>query len=111
MNNTMKIAVTSSDGKNIDRHFGKAETIYVFDIDATGIKCLEKRDIDKYCSEDPTHTFRAEEFDKVYQAILDCKILYTEKIGLAPAEKCRSLGIEVKQMKGRIISVINKKAV
>lgn len=102
----MKIAVTSSDGENINSHFGKTDTIYVFDIDNMGIKFLEKRNIEKYSNKDPKHTFRADEFNKVFQAIADCKALYTEQIGNVPAQKCRSLGIDVIQKKGKIVSII-----
>jgi predicted Fe-Mo cluster-binding NifX family protein len=105
-NNTMRIAVTSSNGEKIDMHFGKAESIYVFELDNGKIKCLEKRSVEKYCSDNPLHAFRPEDFDKVYQAIADCEVLYTEKIGIVPAEKCRSLGIKVKEKKGEIISTI-----
>ena len=103
--NKMKIAVTSSDGENIDTHFGKAETVYVFEFQKSNLKLLEKRDIEKYCSEVPGHTFRNEEFQKVFDAISDCNVLYTKKIGKTPAEKCRSQGIEIKELDGKISTI------
>ncbi|MGD2034406.1 MAG: NifB/NifX family molybdenum-iron cluster-binding protein [Bacteroidales bacterium] len=102
----MKIAVTSTDRKHVDTHFGKADTVYVFHIDRSGIKYLEKREIEKYCSDNPLHAFRAKEFDKVYEVIADCEALYTQKIGVIPARMCRVLGLKVFQTEGEILSVV-----
>lgn len=104
----MKVAVTSTNGKSIDTHFGKADIIYVYDVKNKDVKFIEKRNVDKYCSDNPLHAFRPDDFDKVYQAIADCKILYTQKIGAVPAEKCRSLGLKVNQAEGEIKTVLGK---
>ncbi|WP_461463076.1 NifB/NifX family molybdenum-iron cluster-binding protein [Methanobrevibacter sp.] len=42
----MKFAVASSDGENIDLHFGKASSICIFDYDDEDIELLDKYELD-----------------------------------------------------------------
>jgi predicted Fe-Mo cluster-binding NifX family protein len=104
----MKIAVSSSNGKTINTHFGKAKTFYVFEMTDGNIQYLEKRKTDTYCNSDPMHAFRKADFDKVYQVIADCDVLYTKKIGAMPAQKCKTLGLKVIQTEGEILACLNE---
>ena len=102
----MKIAVTSSNGIHIDTHFGKATRIYIFQIQNNQVRFLEKRETDKYASNNPKHAFRKEAFLKVYETIKDCSVLYTREIGQVPAQRCETLGITVKRSEGEISRVL-----
>lgn len=102
----MRVAVTSSNGKTINSHFGKAKTFFVYDIKDKEIIFLEKRSSPGYCSTNPKHAFRAEDFSKVAEVIEDCQALYTKQIGAVPAEKFKSMGIEVSQKEGEILAAL-----
>ena len=40
----MRLAVVSSDGKNVDLHLGKGKSVYVYDY-ADELKFVERRDV------------------------------------------------------------------
>ena len=46
MNLSYKIAIASSDGKNIDISFGATTFFYIYDVDGRNYSFLEKRNID-----------------------------------------------------------------
>ncbi|MBN1953289.1 MAG: hypothetical protein JW801_18935 [Bacteroidales bacterium] len=102
----MRVAVSSTNGKTINSHFGKARTFYVYEIEGENIRFMEIRNTPSYASKDPLHAFRAEQFDKVLKVIGDCQAVYTKQIGAVPAEKLRSLGIRVTQAEGGILEVL-----
>jgi predicted Fe-Mo cluster-binding NifX family protein len=97
----LKIAITSNDGEMVNEHFGRASTLYIYKLADEGLSFIEKRDVESYCSEEnhekskEDHAFSADRFDKVYNAMEDCHVLYTHKIGDTPLEKLKQKGIEV----------------
>lgn len=44
---SLKVALASSDGKNIDLHFGKAEKFYIYELNDKGFELVESRDAPK----------------------------------------------------------------
>ena len=42
----MKIAVSSSNGKDVDLHFGKSKTLYVYEFNGENTKFFEKREVE-----------------------------------------------------------------
>lgn len=76
--NTEKIAVASSDGIVVNRHFGHAEKFYIYEIIDDGVKLLETRIVEPVC-DGGNHDDRklSENIDK----IKDCKYLLVSKIG------------------------------
>ncbi len=93
----MKIAVCTSDGNKVDLHFGKTSTFYVYEIEKGEKNFIDKRDVGAYCSsENKDHGFKIDKFEMTYQALKDCKKLYTASIGDTPKLKFEEKGIEVK---------------
>jgi nitrogen fixation protein NifB len=93
----MKIAVCTSDGNTVDLHFGKTSTFYVYDVENGDKNLLEKREVGAYCnSENKEHGFMVDKFEVAYQALKDCKKLYTASIGDTPKFKFEEKGMEVK---------------
>ena len=45
----MKIAITSSDGSHVDRHFGHTDHFYVYELTDKKFSLIEKRKTEKYC--------------------------------------------------------------
>ena len=97
----IKIAISTSNGTSVDRHFGKADCFYIYKLTDNGLEFLEKRDVDSYCTPEnaaqfaQNDAFNTDRFDKVYGVIQDCQILYTQKIGETPARKLREKGMEI----------------
>ena len=60
----MRLAVVSSDGKNVDLHLGRGKSVYVYDY-ADELKFVERRDVE--ISEDAKH-----QGGKVIKACHDC---------------------------------------
>jgi predicted Fe-Mo cluster-binding NifX family protein len=78
----MKIAITSSDGVNIDLHFGKGNSIYIYDFDGEDTKFIEHRTVEINLNE-------KHQWQKVLASILDCDVVFAVQFGLKS-----SFGIE-----------------
>jgi predicted Fe-Mo cluster-binding NifX family protein len=89
-----RIAVTSSDGKNIDLHFGRAEFFRILEVIGESWNFLESRAVEKPgeagCG---CHGHAAELAGRTAKIIHDCTYLLTAKIGPKPAELLRKHGI------------------
>ena len=102
----MKIAVTSTDGKYVDTHFGHAHQFYIYTANCKGLKFIEVRESSAYCFTNDTHNFQDNRLDLVFSVIQDCDLLFTKKIGEVPCAKLEEKGIKVLQYRG-LISEIN----
>ena len=105
----MKIAITSSDGQNVDQHFGKNKKFYVYDFKEGNIIFIEKRETECYSIGSKEHKFDAERFNKVFNLIKDCELIYTAKIGKIPFEKFKERGVKVVSYLGKISNILSKK--
>jgi len=84
----MKIAIASTNGENVDLHFGDANQFFIFDIENN--EFLELRKKSNIRLED--HTDRWKESTDI---ISDCKAVLCKKIGKEPHIELRKLGIKV----------------
>lgn len=95
----MKIAITSTDGKTVNQHFGKADKFFIYKMENCGLSFVEERTVNPYCKdgeEQPKdHGFDENRFFDVFEAINDCETLYTNQIGDTPLSKLKGKGIEV----------------
>ena len=84
----LRVAVASSNGERVDRHFGQTDDLWIFDVTAAEQKIIEVRNIDANAlgDEDRRQT--------IYRLVADCKVLLIAKIGVSPQEKLASLGVE-----------------
>ncbi len=101
----MKIAITSSNGKDVDTHFGKANMFYVYELTPGSQKLIEARSSENYCSGETGHGFMAEKLQIVYEIIKDCEMLCTAKIGETPAEKLQEKGINIVEFEGDLVEM------
>jgi len=104
----MKIAICSSDGRNVNEHFGRTETFYIYKFEDNKAVFLEKRKTSKYSPGEPDHKFDKENFETVVDLIKDCKIVYSSKIGDIPALKLKEKGISPIKYEGRIEGLFRK---
>ncbi|WP_167613925.1 NifB/NifX family molybdenum-iron cluster-binding protein [Maribellus sediminis] len=97
----MRIAVTTTDGKKVDQHFGKATRFDVYDVEGTEMTLVESRDVTSYCDcekdvpADPAHKFSPDRFSVVKEKLHDCDKLYTVQIGETPKSQFDIIGIAV----------------
>ena len=89
----MRIAVASTDGKNVNEHFGKAVEFHIFDLGAEGLKPVERRQVTPLSVGDKNHDFDEARFGAVLAKISDCGRVYITKIGEKPAEELKRRGI------------------
>jgi predicted Fe-Mo cluster-binding NifX family protein len=85
----MKVAVASTDGKEIDLHFADAKTFFIFDLDSDNLEFEEvrtKRDI-------PMHE-HSERWRASIDLVNDCKVVLCLNIGQKPHIELRKLGIK-----------------
>jgi predicted Fe-Mo cluster-binding NifX family protein len=78
----MRIAIASSDGENVDLHFGKANSLYIYDFDGNKTTFVEHRTVN--LNLDEKHQWRY-----VLNANLDCNIIIDIQFGFKS-----SFGIE-----------------
>ncbi|MDF1573407.1 MAG: NifB/NifX family molybdenum-iron cluster-binding protein [Bacteroidales bacterium] len=103
----MKIAITSSDGEHVDSFYKLANMIFIYDVDKNEIKSVEKRKPFQYCGKNQKQKLNWSTFERVYETIKDCQILYTQKIDLIPIQRFDLLGISVKQAEGEIGRILS----
>lgn len=88
----VKVAVTSSDGKVIDLHFGRCSNFRIAELDSdTGEwQIIENRKTEQTC-----HDFahQEEHVKEVVKLLSDCNYLLTYRIGIYPYSLFRSWGI------------------
>lgn len=107
----MKIAITTTDGKTVDQHFGKANSFHIYEMEHGKLTFVEKRFVQSYCScvdnepVKPEHEFSLDRFFLVYEQLKDCKKLYTKQVGDTPKEKLAKNGIDVQLCGCEIASI------
>ena len=94
----MKLAVVSSDGKNVDLHLGKGRNVYIYD---ENLNFIEKREID--IVEDSKH-----QGGKVIKACSDCDVLIAVQYGFKSKIKAEDAGIKLVMDEGLIGDVLKR---
>lgn len=101
-----KIAVASTDGVNINEHFGKAAFFRVYEIKDGKYYFLELRDAVAACQHARTHS--QTDFDSVIDLLSDCDAVFVSKIGEGAAAYIISKGLRVFEVAGKIDAVFEK---
>lgn len=96
----MRIAVVSSDGKNVDLHLGRGNAIYVYDFEGE-LNFVEKRDVE--IAEDSKH-----QGGKVIKACSDCDVLISVQYGFKSKIKAEDEGIKLVMDEGPIDEVLKR---
>ena len=83
---TYKIAIGTSDGKNIDLHFGQLNSISIFEVNESDgtYSFLESRKIERYQKKEAAETGCSCGTEKIGKLINDCTYLLVAKIGNKP---------------------------
>ena len=101
----LRIAIVSTDGTNVNDHFGMAKRFLVYDCnDETTL--VEERPTESLSVGDPDHTFDAEKFGRIAALLKDCSKIYVTQIGEVPASKLKELGNEPVIYEGPIANIV-----
>lgn len=93
----MRLAVVSSDGKNVDTHLGKGKTIYVYE----DMDFVEKRELE--ISDDSKH-----QGGKVIQACKDCDAIISVQYGFKSKIKADDADVKLVMDEGPIEEVLKR---
>ena len=74
-----RIAVASTDGVNINEHFGKAVFFRIYEIKDDTYSFIYLRDAVAACQHAPSHN--QTDFDRVIELLSDCDAVFVSKIG------------------------------
>jgi predicted Fe-Mo cluster-binding NifX family protein len=101
-----RAALATSDGKNIDLHFGKCARFTIADIDgATGSwRVAEERSTFPLCEAGDSD----ETMDAAAKALSDCRFVVVSRIGRWPFAALYAKGIESIEFRGPIEEAIKK---
>ena len=93
----MRIAVASSNGENVDLHFGKARSLYVYEYneEKDEISFLEQRTVE--IEVDMKH-----QNPKIIKAIEDCEVAICEQFGPKAAIYAEDAGLKLVKEEGSV---------
>jgi predicted Fe-Mo cluster-binding NifX family protein len=90
----MLIAVASKDGKQINQHFGHAERFLIYDVEEAGVRLVDEKKVERYCTYDADHPLRAHVLKAIADALTGCRAVVCAQIGQAPQDEMERLGID-----------------
>lgn len=93
----MKIAVASTNGEDLDLHFGKAHTLYVYDYDEKKdeFDFIEKRTVE--IERDAKH-----QNPKIIKTIEDCEVAICEQFGPKAQIHAEDAGLKLVKEEGTV---------
>lgn len=97
----MRVAVASSDGKEVNLHFGKAKNLYIYDIDDEDINFIEERFVD--VSDEIKH-----QGSKVIDAVPDCEVVFVVQYGPKTKIKAKNANLKLVEDEGPIEEVLKR---
>ena len=110
VNHKVRVAVTSSNGRVVDLHFGHAQVFHIYETDGELIELVDVRNIEQYCKEPIECGDDEQRLASVIEALKDCKYIMVSRIGLYPAKKLTENGIEALMVVGTAADLVPKAA-
>lgn len=96
----MRLAVVSSDGKNVDLHLGRGKSVFIYDYDEE-VEFVEKRVVT--LDDDAKH-----QGGKVIQVCSDCDVLIAVQYGFKSKVRADDAGIRLIMDEGPIDEVLKR---
>lgn len=101
-----KIAVASSDGIVVNRHFGRADAFYIYEVDeGGGYLLLETRNAAPVCS---GGNHDDNELCCNISKLSDCKYVLVSRIGTVAADRAEQAGLIPMELPGTIEESIDR---
>jgi len=106
----IQVAVGSSNGSEIDLHYGKSDKFYVYSIDENGYRLNEIRNVEPVCKECGTENHDMAAFANSIGLLADCRFLLVSKIGNFAVNRLEENNIQVFTLSGSVDTALNKMA-
>ncbi|MBP5180787.1 MAG: hypothetical protein J6127_05815 [Clostridiales bacterium] len=101
-----RIAVASTDGYTIDKHFGKADKFYIFEvINDEDVNEIEVREAEPVCL---GYGHEKQRMEDALRHLSDCRYIIASRVGDAAAVTAQTIGIETFSIPGDIGEAIDK---
>ena len=101
-----RIAVATSDGENIDLHFGRADSFDIYDADREGrVTFRERRENTPPC-ENGIH--RDDRLLEAAETIRDCDFVLAARAGPGAQAALAQLGVDVDEIPGNVMDAIDR---
>ena len=105
------VAVTTRDGKLVQEHFGQARCFHIVELDDSGYRYLETREIaEPRCKGSfPDETpHDASRFEPVIELLRDCEAVVTAQIGPGAAQHVLASGLRIFEGRGFVDAILNE---
>ncbi len=90
----VRIAVASSGSGLVDQHFGHATNFLVYEVTASGVRLLERREVARYCAGSDACSDRHTLLDAAVVALRGCAAVLCARIGYEPWQSLEAAGIQ-----------------
>ncbi|MDR3255608.1 MAG: hypothetical protein LBT31_08560 [Synergistaceae bacterium] len=99
-----KVAIASTDQKNVNMHFGKCDAFTIAEVDALAgsYDILERRQVPPPCPSCGTHGDTDDAMHAVIDLLSDCRLVLVSRIGRWPDSLLYERGIESMEYSGSI---------
>lgn len=97
-NKDLMVAVATSDGEIIDRHFGQAEEFFIYKSTNNRFKLVEKRVVSRYCTGVENCNTDKNRLNEIIKILNDCDKVICLRIGTEPRNKLENSGIDILEM-------------
>lgn len=101
-----KVAMASSDGIVVNRHFGRADTFYIYEVAGTGnYRFLETRAVAPVCD---GGNHNEEKLCSNIRIFKDCRYIIVSRIGKGAANRMEQYGITPMELPGMMEESLGK---
>lgn len=90
----LRLAVGSLNEQTIDAHFGHLRELLIYQVSASAIHLIERREIARYCHGATTCGDSEAAMDGAIQALSDCAAILCARVGFTPWRALETAGIE-----------------
>jgi predicted Fe-Mo cluster-binding NifX family protein len=97
----MRIALASSDGINVNLHFGKAFKFSIYELEGNKPNFLETREVEK-------NTEEKHQWDKSLKIIRDCEVVICVQAGMKARLGLKKTGIKLVEDEGPVKEVLDR---
>ena len=101
----VRAAVASSDGKIVNKHFGKADCFLIFELRDGEFRYIEKRNTSPCCN---MGTHEESSFENTAKTLSDCSVIIVSHIGQGAADFMENRGFAVYEAPFPIRAVLDK---
>lgn len=103
---SLKVAIASNDGQNINEHFNTAKHFLIFHLRDNHFRLAEVREIESPHCYEAGHNW--ETLSQISELLADCYLVLASKIGPGAVELLKSKGVKALGISGSIDRVLAK---